>query len=127
MFSHVTIGSKDPDKAAAFYDAVLKTLGIEPFFKAPGLASYGTATGPKVFILKPFDGGPHAPGNGGHVAFLAPNRPSGDAVHATAPEHGGSDERAPGPPTPRPPNSYPPYAPCPESKHHQPVCKTYTL
>lgn len=122
MFSHVTIGSSDPDKAAAFYDAVLATLGIAPFFKAPGLASYGTATGPKVFILKPFNGEAHVPGNGGHVAFLAPNRAAVDAFHAKALELGGSDEGAPGLRPHYHPNYYGAYVRDPEGNKLQAVC-----
>tara|TARA_R110002110_G_scaffold6054_1_gene30562 strand:+ start:12063 stop:12446 length:384 start_codon:yes stop_codon:yes gene_type:complete len=122
MFSHVTIGSSDPDKAAAFYDAVLATLGIAPFFNEPGLASYGTATGPKVFILKPFDGGPHVAGNGGHVAFLAPDRASVDAFHAAALKMGGTSEGEPGPRPHYHPNYYGAYVRDPEGNKLQAVC-----
>lgn len=122
MFSHVTIGSRDPDSAAAFYDAVLGTLNIPVFFKAPNLASYGTATGPKVFILQPFNGAAPVPSNGGHVAFLAQTRAQVDAFHAKALELGGSDE---GPPGPRPhyhPNYYGAYVRDPEGNKLQAVC-----
>lgn len=122
MFSHVTIGSSDPDKAAAFYDAVLATLGIVPFFKMEGTLSYGTATGPKVFILKPFNGAAHVPGNGGHVAFLAPDRAAVDAFHAKALELGGSDEGAPGLRPHYHPNYYGAYVRDPEGNKLQAVC-----
>ncbi|MDZ4382246.1 MAG: VOC family protein [Parvibaculum sp.] len=122
MFSHVTIGSGDPDKAAAFYDAVLAALGIPVFFKAPGLASYGTATGPKVFVLKPFNGEVHVPGNGGHVAFLAPDRASVDVFHAKALAMGGSDEGAPGLRPHYHPNYYGAYVRDPEGNKLQAVC-----
>lgn len=122
MFSHVTIGSSDPDKAAGFYDAVLATLGIAPFFKTEGTLSYGTATGPKVFILKPFNGAAHVPGNGGHVAFLAPDRAAVDAFHAKALELGGSDEGAPGLRPHYHPNYYGAYVRDPEGNKLQAVC-----
>jgi TfoX/Sxy family transcriptional regulator of competence genes len=41
MFSHVTIGSSDPETAATFYDAVLGTLGIAQLFKFEGVVAYG--------------------------------------------------------------------------------------
>lgn len=122
MFSHVTIGSKDPDKAAQFYDAVLATLGIQPFYKRQGRASYGTLTGPKIFIGTPFDGEPHHPGNGWHAAFLAPDRASVDAFHAAALAMGGSDEGAPGLRPHYHPNYYGAYARDPEGNKLQAVC-----
>ena len=96
MFSHVTIGSSDPNKAAKFYDAVLGTLGISVLFNIEGAVAYGQTTGAKTFILKPFDGGPPVPGNGGHVAYLAASRAHVDTFYAKALEHGGTDEGAPG-------------------------------
>lgn len=122
MFSHVTIGSDDPQKLETFYDAVLATLGIEPFFKIEGTLSYGTATGPKVFVLKPFDGKPHVPGNGGHVAFLAPDRAAVDAFHAKALELGGTSEGAPGLRPHYHPNYYGAYVRDPAGNKIQAVC-----
>ena len=122
MFSHVTIGSRDPGKAAAFYDAVLGTLGIKPLFKLDDVAAYGEMTGPKTFILKPFDGNPHVPGNGGHVAYLAPTRAAVDAFHAKALEMGGTSEGAPGLRPHYHPNYYGAYVRDPEGNKLQAVC-----
>ncbi|MBT4522983.1 MAG: VOC family protein [Halieaceae bacterium] len=122
MFSHVTIGSNDANKAAEFYDAVLGTLGIPCLFNVEGAVAYGEATGPKTFILKPFDGGSPAPGNGGHVAYLAETRTQVDAFYAAALDHGGTDE---GPPGLRPhyhPNYYGAYVRDPEGNKIQAVC-----
>lgn len=122
MFSHVTIGADEPERLEGFYDAVLATLGIVPFFKMPGTLSYGTAAGPKVFVLKPFNGEAHVPGNGGHVAFLAPDRASVDAFHAKALEMGGSDEGAPGLRPHYHPNYYGAYVRDPAGNKLQAVC-----
>ena len=122
MFSHVTIGSEDPGKAAAFYDAVLATLGIKPLFDGPGLAAYGDMTGPKTFILKPFDGNAHVPGNGGHVAYLAANRAQVDAFHAKALERGGTSGGEPGLRPQYHPNYYGAYVRDPEGNKLQAVC-----
>jgi catechol 2,3-dioxygenase-like lactoylglutathione lyase family enzyme len=84
MFSHVTIGSDNPNKAAEFYDAVLGCLGIKQLFSGEGIVAYGDLVGAKTFILKPFDGKAHVPGNGGHVAYLAKTRDEVDAFHKTA-------------------------------------------
>ena len=122
MFSHVTIGSKDPNTAATFYDAVLATLGIEALFNIDGAVAYGTMTGPKIFILKPFDGGRPAPGNGGHVALLARTRAEVDVFHREALARGGSDEGAPGLRPHYHPNYYGAYVRDPEGNKLQAVC-----
>ena len=122
MFSHVTIGSSDPNKAAKFYDAVLGTLGISTLFSVEGAVAYGQTTGPKTFILKPFDGGPPVPGNGGHVAYLAASRADVDTFYAKALEHGGTDEGAPGLRPHYHPNYYAAYVRDPEGNKIQAVC-----
>lgn len=96
MFSHITLGTNDFEQAAAFYDAVFAALGIEQLFKLDGLAAYGMMTGPKTFIVPPFDGNAAKPGNGVHAAYLAKTRAEVDAFHAAALAHGGTDEGAPG-------------------------------
>lgn len=122
MFSHVTIGSEDPDRAAEFYDAVLGTLGVKRFLKGSGLVAYGEPTGPKTFIVRPFDGGRQVPGNGGHLAYLAKTRAEVDAFHAAALGHGGTCEGPPGPRTHYHPNYYGAYVRDPEGNKLQAVC-----
>lgn len=122
MFSHVTIGSADPNTAARFYDEVLGTLGIETLFNIDGVVAYGDMAGAKTFVVKPFDGGAPAPGNGGHVAYLAKTRDEVDAFYAAALRLGGSDE---GPPGLRPhyhENYYGAYVRDPEGNKLQAVC-----
>lgn len=122
MFSHVTIGSRDPNEAAKFYDVVLATLELNTLFNIEGAVAYGDAAGPKTFILKPFDGGAPAPGNGGHIAYLAKSRDEVDAFYAAALRMKGTDE---GPPGLRPhyhPNYYAAYVRDPEGNKIQAVC-----
>ena len=122
MFSHVTIGSCDPAKAAQFYDEVLGTLGIRPLFKFEAVIAYGEPTGAKTFVLKPFDGGPPAPGNGWHAAYLAETRSQVDAFHAKALALGGTCEGPPGPRAHYHPNYYGAYVRDPEGNKLQAVC-----
>lgn len=96
MFSHVTLGTNDLDRARRFYAPVLATLGIGVPFELPGMLVYGEMTGPKLFILAPFDGQPASVGNGAHIALLAKRRAEVDSFHAAALANGGSDEGAPG-------------------------------
>jgi catechol 2,3-dioxygenase-like lactoylglutathione lyase family enzyme len=97
MFSHITFGTNDFERARRFYEPVMATLGVEQPFKLPATLVFGELAGLKLFIVSPFDGGDAHPGNGPHAAFLAPNRAAVDAFHAAALAHGGTDEGAPGP------------------------------
>ena len=96
MFSHVTLGTADPARAAAFYRAVMPTLGIAEPFPLPGTLVFGEMAGAKLFVGSPFDGKPATTGNGTHIAFVAKTRAAVDAFHAAALANGGSDEGAPG-------------------------------
>ena len=97
MFSHVTLGTNDIERAKRFYIPVMAALGIEQPFELPraGIV-FGELAGLKLFIGAPFDGGAASHGNGEHVAFLAKDRAAVDAFHAAALANGGSDEGAPG-------------------------------
>ncbi len=122
MFSHITLGSNDLDRSRAFYEPVMAALGVEQPFELPGTLAFGTLTGPKLFVLSPFDGGDASVGNGAHAAFLAPDRAAVDAFHAAALAHGGSCE---GPPGPRPhyhANYYGAYVRDPDGNKLQAVC-----
>ena len=100
MFSHVTLGTGDIDRAIAFYDAALAPLGLTRRVsdRARGYAGYAAAaTGPAGFwVVRPLDGRPASIGNGVTVAFAAPDRATVDAVHAAALAAGGTDEGGPG-------------------------------
>lgn len=96
MFSHVTVGTNDFERAAAFYDTVLATLGHARFISGDGHAGYGTPNGNQFWLLPPFDKASATPGNGSHIAFLAPDRAAVRAFHAAALAIGGNDEGAPG-------------------------------
>lgn len=96
MFSHVTIGSNDVERAGSFYDPVMKTLGHERFYTGDGAIGYGQISGDQTWILQPYDQQPATVGNGTHIAFLAPDRAAVDAFHAAALAHAGTDEGEPG-------------------------------
>ncbi|NVO04800.1 MAG: VOC family protein [Rhodoferax sp.] len=100
MFSHTFVGISDFDRALAFYNPVMAALGVQQRFCDPQRpwAGWQSAPDPRPLFLigKPFDGQPHAPGNGQMLAFLAQSRAVVDAVYATAMAHGGSSEGAPG-------------------------------
>ena len=94
MFNHVSVGTRDLERAARFYDAALGALG----YRRTMSKSFGCAWGvewPEFWATLPEDG-EAAAGNGVHVAFIAPSREAVDAFHAAVLAEGGSDAGAPG-------------------------------
>ena len=105
MFSHVTVGCRDLDKAKAFYDAILGPLGLQQRVVSPDggspAACWVNPTGalPRFYVYVPFDGNPATIGNGSMVAFLAPSEAAVDAAYVAGLAANGTDE---GPLGPRP-------------------------
>jgi catechol 2,3-dioxygenase-like lactoylglutathione lyase family enzyme len=103
MFSHVTVGARDLEKAAAFYDAVLVPLGMKrravtPDGGPPAACWIEPASAlPRFYVYMPYDGKPATPGNGCMIAFCAPSEAAVDTAFAAGLETGGADEGAPGP------------------------------
>jgi catechol 2,3-dioxygenase-like lactoylglutathione lyase family enzyme len=100
MFTHVMVGTNDPDKARAFYDAVFGALGI-PGQHTPKGAWYGNPD-PEVrsgafFVVTPRDEQAATHANGGTIGFKAQSAAQIDAWYAAGMAHGGSDEGPPGP------------------------------
>lgn len=78
MISHISIGTNDFEKAIAFYDKVLATLGCKRMMEHPGAIAYGKLF-PEFWVNVPFNNQPAEVGNGTHVGFIAPSK---EAVHA---------------------------------------------
>ncbi len=99
MFSHVNIGVIDFPKAFAFYDPVLRSLGLVLKFSNP---AQNWAAWKQVGIDRPLLLVGHAleglaaPGNGQQVALLAGSRAAVDECYRVALEHGGVCAGAPG-------------------------------
>ncbi len=103
MFSHITVGCTDLDRAAAFYDAVLIPLGLVRRVVAPDggpAAACWVRPGhalPRFYVYLPFDGKAASAGNGSMVAFTAPSQAAVDAAYAAGLAMRGSSEGEPGP------------------------------
>lgn len=102
IISHVSLGTRDMSRAAAFYDAVLATLGAsrQETVELDDVGLVAVAYGkrfPEFWIQFPIDGEPAAVGNGVHVGFIAPDQASVHRFHETALSLGGVDDGAPGP------------------------------
>ena len=100
MFSHVFVSVTDFGRALAFYSPLMQALGLELRFCEPDKpwAGWHSAGGqrPLFVICKPYNGQPHAPGNGQMTAFAAADRSTVDAAYRTALAHGGTSEGEPG-------------------------------
>ncbi len=98
MLDHVSIPVAELNRAAAFYDAVLATIGLHRRKERPGAIGYGpeTRAAPVFWILNRQPEGSAGPGVGLHVSFHARDRSSVDAFHATALRCGGQDAGKPG-------------------------------
>jgi len=97
MIGYVTLGTNNMDEAAAFYDALLGTLGANRMMEAETFIAWAVTPGtPAISIIKPADGNAASVGNGVMVAMAVDSSDKVDALHAKALELGGTDEGAPG-------------------------------
>jgi catechol 2,3-dioxygenase-like lactoylglutathione lyase family enzyme len=81
VFSHVMIGTNDLEKAKAFYDALLGTLGVAPATVDRHRIFYRTRAG--VFsVTKPINGKPATAANGGTIGFACNSPQQADAWYA---------------------------------------------
>ena len=97
MIGYVTLGAKDLDKAAQYYDALLGEIGAKRFMDNDRIKFWAVSPkAPMLAVCKPFDGADAGCGNGVMVALAVNSRDQVDALHAKALELGGTDEGAPG-------------------------------
>jgi catechol 2,3-dioxygenase-like lactoylglutathione lyase family enzyme len=90
------IGTNDLEKAKAFYDALLGTIGVPPATVDRHRIFYRTKTG--VFsVSKPIDGKPATPANGGTIGLACGSSEQAEAWHAAGVANGGTPcEEPPG-------------------------------
>jgi catechol 2,3-dioxygenase-like lactoylglutathione lyase family enzyme len=96
ILSHVSIGTNDFERAVAFYDRVMPTLGCRKIDDYPDAVAYGKRF-PEFWVQTPLDGKPASVGNGTHIGFIAPSKEAVDVFHREALAAGGTDDGAPGP------------------------------
>jgi catechol 2,3-dioxygenase-like lactoylglutathione lyase family enzyme len=99
MLHHVSVGVRDVERAAKFYDPVLKALGYRRVMEfLPYALAYGESRDrPEFWIGRPHNQQAPGAGNGVHVAFLAKNRQAVSRFHEEALKQGGSNGGEPGP------------------------------
>lgn len=102
MFSHVTVGVQDLQRAGHFYDVTLAPLGLRrrvvaPDGGPPALCWVADAAAlPRFYVYIPRNGEPPTVGNGSMVAFLATSEVAVEAAYAAGLASGGTDEGMPG-------------------------------
>jgi catechol 2,3-dioxygenase-like lactoylglutathione lyase family enzyme len=94
VIDHVSIPVRDLQRAAAFYEAVLATLGYAKLEVRPATIAFGKKY-PEFWLNHRPDMA--AQSNGGtHVALRASSPEMVDDFHAAALAHGGASDGAPG-------------------------------
>jgi len=98
MIGYVTLGTNDLARAAKFYDAIAKELGVGRMMEMESFIAWGKPDGGAgIGLTKPFDGKPATVGNGVMVALQAKDKAQVDRIHKLALSLGAKDEGAPGP------------------------------
>lgn len=91
MLHHLSFAVTDLTRSAAFYDAVLATLGYRRVCADATFIGYGLKDGEDVFALKHRPANTGVPGDGFHVAFTASSQEAVLRFHQTALANGGTD------------------------------------
>lgn len=95
MVHHVSLGTADLPRARAFYDPVMREIGLHRTLDVDEAVGYGA--GITVFSLNiPANRSTATPGNGVHVAFEVEKRSAVDAFYRTALANGGTSDGEPG-------------------------------
>jgi catechol 2,3-dioxygenase-like lactoylglutathione lyase family enzyme len=96
VLHHLSLGVANLERAAAFYDAVLATLGYVRVWSDATAIGYGPEGGGDKLAIKLVGTQVAVPGPRFHVAFAAPSRKAVLDFHAEALKHGGRDNGSPG-------------------------------
>ena len=98
MIRYGTVGSNELARATAFYDPLLATLGMKPFYETKkGGRFYGQHNTGMFAVVPPYDGGPANVGNGAMTGFCLETPDAVRTFHALALALGAANEGDPGP------------------------------
>ena len=97
MIGYVTLGTRNIEQSAAFYDALLDLVGAKRFMEFETFVAWSAGEGtPGLSVTLPFDGQAATVGNGTMIALQLDSPEKVDAMYAKALELGGQDEGKPG-------------------------------
>ena len=94
--SHVSVGVNDLARAKAFYDPLMRILGLRIRQADGESVDYGTDDALSYSLETPVDGRPATAGNGVHIAFDAGDQDTVNRFYQEALRLGGRDAGAPG-------------------------------
>ena len=98
MLGYVTLGTNDLPRAAKFYDAIAKEMGVGRMMEFDSFIAWGEMGGaPGIAATQPFDGNAATVGNGTMAALQTDSTEKVQAIYDVAIANGGTDEGAPGP------------------------------
>src|SRR5690348_13338847 len=95
MLHHLSFGTNDLARSAAFYDAVLSALGYARVWSSETEVGYGVPGTGDRFAVKQRPGAA-VPGSGFHLAFAAADRGAVVRFYQAALQNGGRDNGPPG-------------------------------
>lgn len=97
MIGYVTVGTNDLERAAKFYDAIAKEMGVGRMMEEETFIAWANPGGAAgVAASKPFDGEAATIGNGTMVALEAKDKEQVDRIYEIALANGGTCEGKPG-------------------------------
>ena len=98
MIGYVTLGTNNLERAVAFYDELLATIGATRFLETEQFIAWSRSPEEAgISITKPFDGKPATVGNGVMVAIMLHSTDEVDAFYQKALELGATCEGPAGP------------------------------
>ena len=95
LFTHIVVGTNDPEASAAFYDATFGALGIAGS-RMGDSAYYGSYADGFFSVGRPRNGEPATHANGGTIGLAAATQDQVDAWHAAGLANGGTCDGPPG-------------------------------
>jgi catechol 2,3-dioxygenase-like lactoylglutathione lyase family enzyme len=95
MIDHISVGVRDLERAARFYEATLAALGLSRLVTRPATIGFGRSY-PEFWINLRAGMAQVPPESGIHVCLRAKSTAEVDAFHAAALGAGGQSDGAPG-------------------------------
>jgi catechol 2,3-dioxygenase-like lactoylglutathione lyase family enzyme len=95
MIDHVSVGVRDLERSARFYELALAPLGLSRLVTRPATVGFGKRY-PEFWINLRTDMAPVGPESGVHIALRAKSTAEIDAFHAAVLNAGGRSDGAPG-------------------------------